>query len=182
LFNIHRQTVIRAIEIAGAFLVLLDVVLYFGMFRTVQRMAVTQKQQLVSLRGRIVEERLRIEHLQEFRGALPDAAKELAALERNRIPSRRQAFSQAAGLLRHLTEISGTQLANVSYKLDKDGSGPLLRLAVGAGVAGPLPALLKFAHELETASDLIVIQSFSIASADKGALMMRLNADLYLMP
>jgi hypothetical protein len=41
---------------------------------------------------------------------------------------------------------------------------------------------LKFAHGLETANDLIVIRSFTLAEGDNGALELRLATDLYLTP
>jgi Tfp pilus assembly protein PilO len=178
----RHRTLIRALEITGASLVLLDAVLYFGMFRSVRSLASQEEERVVTLRARIANDDLRIDHLKKIREGLPEAGKTLAALEHDRTPPRRQAFSQAAGLVRHLTETSGTQLANVSYKLDKYPSGPVQRLGLVVSVAGPFPALLKFAHGLETASNLIVIQSFSIEPGDGGNLLLRLIADSYLTP
>ena len=125
---------------------------------------------------------VRIERLKKFREALPGAGLRLAALERDHAPPRRQGFSQAAKLVRRVTEQSGTQLTSVAYKLDNNASGPLQRLGLVIIVAGPFPALLKFAHALETASDFIVIRSFNIAAGDNHDLVLRLAADLYLTP
>ena len=113
---------------------------------------------------------------------MPEAGKRLAALKRDHTPPRRQGFSQAAKLVRRLTEQSGTQLTSVAYKLDNNASGPLQRLGLVIVVAGPFPALLKFTHALETASGFIVIRSFNIAAGDTHALELKLAADLYLTP
>jgi Tfp pilus assembly protein PilO len=178
----HRQTVIRAFQIAGASLVLLDVLLYFGMLRSTQALVSSEQQQFAALRRRIHDGEVRIERLKKFREALPEAGKRLAALKRDHTPPRRQGFSQAAKLVRGVTGQSGTQLTSVAYKLDNNASGPLQRLGLAIVVAGPFPALLKFAHALETASDFIVIRSFNIAASDTHALELRLSADLYLTP
>ena len=178
----HHQTVIRAFQIAGASLVLLDVLLYFGMFRSTQALLSSEQQQFAALRQRIYDEEVSIERLEKFREALPEAGKRLAALKRDHTPPRRQGFSQAAKLVRRATEQSGMQLTSVAYKLDNNASGPLQRLGLVITVAGPFPALLNFAHALETASDLIVIRSFNIAVGETHALELRLGADLYLTP
>jgi Tfp pilus assembly protein PilO len=163
-------------------LVLLDVLLYFGMLRSTQALVSSEQQQFAALRRRIHDGEVRIERLKKFREALPEAGKRLAALKRDHTPPRRQGFSQAAKLVRGVTGQSGTQLTSVAYKLDNNASGPLQRLGLAIVVAGPFPALLKFAHALETASDFIVIRSFNIAASDTHALELRLSADLYLTP
>ena len=178
----HRQTVIRAFQIAGISLVLLDVLLYFGMYRSTQALVSSEQQQFAALRRRIYDGEVRIERLKKFREALPEAGQRLAALERDHAPPRRQGFSQAAKLVRRVTEQSGTQLTSVAYKLDNNATGPMQRLGLVIIVAGPFPALLKFAHALETASDLIVIRSFNIAVGETQPLQLRLAADLYLTP
>jgi Tfp pilus assembly protein PilO len=163
-------------------LVLLDVLLYFGMFRSTQALVSSEQQQFEGLRRRIYDAEVRIERLKKFREALPEAGQKLAALERDHAPPRRQGFSQAAKLVRRVTEQSGTQLTSVAYKLDTNASGPLQRLGLVIVVAGPFPALLKFAHALETASDFIVIRGFNIAAGENHDLNLRLTADLYLTP
>ncbi len=163
-------------------MVLLDLLLFFGLFRPIQALVFSEQQQFAALRRRIYDDEVRIERLKKFREALPEAGKKLAALEQDYAPPRRQGFSQAAKLVRRGTEQSGTQLISVAYKLDNDPSGPLQRLGLVINVAGPFPALLKFVHALETASDLIVIRSFKIATGDTQELDLRLAADLYLTP
>jgi Tfp pilus assembly protein PilO len=163
-------------------LVLLDVLLYFSMYRSTQALVSSEQQQFATVRRRIFDGEARIERLKKFRATLPEAGKRLASLERDYAPPRRQAFSQAARLVRRVTEQSGTQLASVAYKLDSNVSGPLQRLGLVIKVAGSFPGLLKFAHGLETASDLMVIRSFNIAVGDNRVLELRLAADLYLTP
>jgi Tfp pilus assembly protein PilO len=158
------------------------VLLYFGMLRSTQALVSSEQQQFAALRRRIYDDEVRIERLKKYREALPEAGKRLAALEQDHAPPRRQGYSQAAKLMRSATEQSGTQLTSVAYKLDNNASGPLQRLGLLIVISGPFPALLKFAHALETASDFIVIRSFNIAASETNALELRLGADLYLTP
>jgi len=178
----RRQPVIRAFEIAGASLLLLDLVLYFAMFRPTQAMVSSEQKQYAALRRHILEEEARIEHLNKFRASLPEAGERLALLEQDRTPPRRQAFSQAKALVQHAAGQSGAQLVSVAYKLDNNTSGPLQGLGLAINVEGPFPALMKFAHGLETASDLLLLQSFTLQVGDGGMLELRLIEDLYLTP
>jgi hypothetical protein len=66
--------------------------------------------------------------------------------------------------------------------MDEKVSGPLQRLGIMIDVEGSFPALLKFAHGLETSSDLLLIRSFSMAEGKDNPLELRLAADLYLTP
>jgi len=177
----RRQTLTRAFQIAGASLVLLDVLLYFFMFRYTQTLLFSEQQQFAALRRRIFDGETRIERLKQFLAGLPGAGERLASFEQDHTPARRQAYSQASKLLRLVAEQSGAELGSVAYKRD-DKSRPLLRLGMMINVEGPFPALMKFAHGLETASDLIVIQGFNIAESDNRVLELRLAADLYLTP
>ena len=153
------------------------------MFRPIQALVFSEERQFTALRRRIYDGEVRIERLKKFREALPEAGKSLAEIKRDHTPPRRQGFSQAAKLVRRVTGQSGTQLTSVAYKLDTNASGPLQRLGLVIIVAGPFPALLKFAHALETASDFIEIRSFNIgAVGENHDLELRLTADLYLAP
>jgi hypothetical protein len=178
----RHQNVIRAFQIAGASLVLLDVLLYYGMYRSTQALASSTDQQFASLRRRIFDGETRIERLKKFLGALPEEGKRLSSFEKDHTTPRRQAYSQAAKLLRLEAEKSGAQLAKLGFNLDTKPSGPLLRLGSVIVVDGSFPALLKFAHGLETASDLILIRSFNIAAVEDRTLELRLAADFYLTP
>jgi hypothetical protein len=152
------------------------------MFRPTQALVSSEQQQFATLRRRILDGEGRIERLKKFREVLPETGKKLASLEHDYTPPRRQAFSQAKGLVRRVMEQSGTQLASVAYKLDTNASGPLQRLGLVINVEGSFPALLKFAHGLETASDLILVRSFNLVVGDSGTLELRLAADMYLTP
>jgi len=178
----RRQFIIRAVEITGATLVVLDLLLYFGAYRYAQSMLFSEQQQFESLRRGMFEAEDRIERLKKSREALPVIDKKLAALEHDHTPPRRQAGSQTAKLVRTVTEKSGAQLDNVAFKFEEKTSGPLERAGVVINVEGPFPALLKFAHGLETSGDLLVIRSFNMVEADEGILQLRLVADLYLTP
>jgi hypothetical protein len=178
----RRQTVIRAFEIAGASLVLLDVALYFGLFRYAQALVFSEQQQFASLRRHIFDGETRIQRLKKFLEGFPGAGERLSAFEREHTPPRRQGYSQAHKLLQSVAEASGTQLGSVTYKLDTKVAGPLQCLGVVINVEGSFPALMKFAHGLETASDLLVIRDFNIVVGDNRTLELRLAADFYLTP
>jgi hypothetical protein len=178
----HHRPVIRALQIAGASLVVLDVVLYFALFRPTQDLLISEHQQFAALRRRIYDDEARIERLVTFLAALPDAQERLTAFQQDHTPPRRQAYSDAAKLVRQVADASGAQLAGVAFKLDTKPAGPLLRLAMEIKASGTLPALLKFAHGLETASDMMVFRNFFLALNDKGELELRLDTDLYLTP
>jgi hypothetical protein len=162
--------------------VLLDVLLYFWMFRSTQALVSSEQQQFASLRRRIFDAEIRIERLKEFLGALPEAGERLSSFERDHTPPRRQGYSRASDLVRRVAQQSGTQLVSVAYKLDNKAPGPLQRLGSLINVEGSFPALLKFAHGLETANELIVIRGFNIVVGDNGVLELRLATDLYLTP
>ena len=178
----RHQIVTRVFQIAGVSLVLLDLLLYFFVYRYTQQQLSSAQQQFAALRQHILEGETRIELLKSYREALPEAGKKLASLEREHTPPRRQAYSQASELVRRTADQSGVQLAKVSFKEDRKAPGPLLRLGILIDVEGSFPALLKFAHGLETASDLLLIRSFTMAESEEGALQLRLAADLYLTP
>jgi Tfp pilus assembly protein PilO len=153
------------------------------MYRSIQALVFSKQQQFASLRRRIFDGETRIERLKKFLAALPEAGERLSSFERDHIPPRRQGYSRASNLVRRVAQQSGAQLANVAFKkLDTKAPGPLLRLELEIKAQGPFPALVKFAHGLETASDLMVIRSFSIAVGDNGGLELRLAADSYLTP
>ena len=178
----RRQIVILAFQIAGASLVLLDVALYFGMLRYTQALVFSEQQQFASMRRRIFDGETRIERLKKFLEGMPKAGERLSSFEREHTPPRRQGYSQAAKLVRLVTEQSGTQLVSVAYKLDNKVAGPLQGLGVVINVEGSFQGLMKFAHGLETASDLLVIRGFNIVVGDNRTLQLRLAADLYLTP
>jgi len=152
------------------------------MFRPTQALVSSEQQQFASSRRRIFDGEIRIERLKKFLGALPQAGERLASFERDHTPPRRQGYSRASELVRRVAEQSGTQLVSVAFKLDTKTSGPLQRLGSAITVEGPFPALLKFAHGLETANELVLVRGFNIAEGENRVLELRLATDLYLTP
>ena len=177
-----RQTATRVFQVTGVSLVLLDVLLYFFVYQHTQSQLSSELQQFASLRQSIFDGEARIERLNTYREALPETGKKLASLVEDHAPPRRQAYSQASDLVRRIAEKSGSQLVKVGFKMDEKVSGPLQRLGIMIDVEGSFPALLKFAHGLETSSDLLLIRSFSLAQGKDNPLELRLAADLYLTP
>jgi Tfp pilus assembly protein PilO len=177
-----RQTITRIFQITGVSLVVLDVLLFFFVYQRTQSQLSSDLQQFASLRRSIFDGEARIERLKTYREALPETGKKLASLVEGHAPPRRQAYSQASELVRRIAEKSGAQLVKVGFKMDEKVSGPLQRLGIVIDVEGSFPALLKFAHGLETSSDLLLIRSFSLAEGKDNPLELRLVADLYLTP
>jgi hypothetical protein len=178
----RHQTVTRVFQIAGVSLLLLDVLLYYVAYLPIQSRLSSELQQFASLRQHILEGETRIERLRKYKEGLPETGKMLASLEEDHTLHRRQAYSQAFKLLRLVAEQSGAQLGKVDFKRNDKASGPLLPLGALINVEGSFPALLKFAHGLETASDLLVIRSFSMAEGEDTPLQLRLAVDLYFTP
>jgi Tfp pilus assembly protein PilO len=178
----RRQFLIRAVERVGIFLVLLDVALYFALLRPVENLAATEHERFTAARRHIREAQARVERLEKFQEALPGAGDKIATFKRDHVPSRRQGYSQAARLLRRVTEESGIHLTNVAYRPPESHGELLERLGIEVSVEGSFSGLLKFAHALETASDFILIREFNFEPGDRGALALRVVGDLYLKP
>jgi Tfp pilus assembly protein PilO len=172
----------RIVEAAGLGLVVLDVVLYFAVYRPLGGMVASEEQRYSGVRQRAREEQVRVERLKEYRAALPQADKRLADFTSNHAPPRRRGFSAAAHLIRAVADASGVQPGSVAYRLDTKHGDPLERLGLEVNVTGSYAGLLKFAHALETAHDLILVREFSLTQGDNGVLNLRLLADLYLTP
>ena len=179
----RRQIVIRVIEKVAIGLVLLDLALYFGVLRQVQNWVASEEQRYAATRLRVREESERVERLEKFQASLPGAGEKIQAFKRDHVPPRRHGFSQAARLLRRVSDEAGVQLVGpVVYKLDSEHDKPLERLGFLADAQGSFADLMKFAHGLETAPDLILIHEFSFEAGEGGELSLRLAADLYMTP
>ena len=178
----RRQFLIRAVERVGILLVLLDVALYFGLLRPVEKWAASEQERFTAARRRIRETQARIERLEKFKKALPSVDETIASFTREHVPSRRQGFSRAQGLLRKVTDESGIHLTNVLYRPPENHGELFEHLGIEVNVEGPFSGLLKFAHALETADDFILIREFNFEPGDGGALALRVGADLYLRP
>jgi hypothetical protein len=178
----RRQILVRTFEVLGSVLLLADVVIYFAAWRPMQTMAIAQHEQFNAARRRIFDDQEHIERLEKFKSLLPGAGQGLETVIRDHMPARRQAFSQAAKLVRRVTGQSGTELSSVAYKLDLKSTGPVERMGLAIGVLGPFPGLMKVAHALETASDFLVIRGFTIEPGENNMLNMRLDVDMYMTP
>ncbi len=180
--KIRRKVLRRVIEGFALALVLVDAALYFGLVRTFDRWAAVEHQRFTVISRRVMEDVERVARLERFEANLPGGKEQVRLFERDYLSPRRRGFSRAARLVRQLTEVSGLQLSNVSYKLDSARDAPLERLGIELHVSGPFPRLLNFTHALETASDFVVVRDFAFEPAEAGAVDLRLGADLYLVP
>lgn len=178
----RHQVVTRVFQIAGISLVLLDVVLYFAVYRETQSQLSSELDQFVSLRQRIFDGEARIERLTRYKAGLPDTGQKLASLIEDHTLHRRTAYSQAFKLLRQVAEQSGAQLGKVEFKRNDKAGGPVLPLGVAIDAEGTFPQLLKFAHGLETASELLVIRTFSMTEGEDTPQQLRLIVDMYFTP
>ena len=178
----RRQIVTRVFQVAGISLVLLDVALYFVVYRQTQSQLSSEMDQFASLRRRIFDGEERIERLTKYKSSLPDTGKNLTALIEDHTLHRRTAYSQAFKLLRLVAQESGAELGKVEFKRNDKIGGPLLPLGAAINAEGTFPQLLKFAHGLETANDLLVIRSFRITEGEDTPLQLRLVVDMYFTP
>ena len=178
----RQQIVTRVFQIAGISLVLVDVLLFFVVYRQTQAQLSSELDQFASLRQRIFDGEARIERLRKYKAALPDTGKNLTALIEDHTLHRRTAYSQAFKLLRLVAQQSGVELGKVEFKRNDKAGGPLLPLGAAINAEGSFPQLLKFAHGLETADDLLVIRSFSMTEGEDTPQQLRLLVDMYFTP
>lgn len=177
-----RKNLIQIIERVALGMVLVDVALYVAAFRPLDRLIAAEQQRHKVARLRFHEGLRRLTRLEQARAALPTADEQVKVFLRDHVPQRRRGFSRAARLVRQLTEESGVQLSSVAYRLDSTRDEPLQRMGIEVSVEGPFRGLLDFTHGLETASDLVVIRSFTFEPTEGGTVALRLGADLYLEP
>ena len=178
----RRKALIRLLERAALGLIVLDVALYFAAVRPLHsRVAAAESSYHFSL-GQMMQRQERVERLEKFQKTLPAADTQLTSFLGDHVPPRRHAFSDAAKLIRILTTRSGVQLDNVSYKLTAEKGEPFERLSIDVTVEGPFANVLKFAHALESARQLILLKSFSFSTAQGGAVSLQVGADLFITP
>jgi Tfp pilus assembly protein PilO len=178
----RRKVWVRLLEIAALVLVVANVAAYFAVLRPVEKMRAAEETRFKGTRDRIQELRGRVAQLERYQAAIPATAEELEAFLKAHVPLRRQGFSRAARLVRRHTDEAGVQLTGINYKLETLPGEPLRRLNLEIDVAGPLPALLDFAHSMETANDLVVLRNFTLEAREGRDLGLRLGAELYLQP
>jgi Tfp pilus assembly protein PilO len=178
----RRRTIIRIVELVAVGVLLLDLVFYFALVRPLRSLRAAEEGRYSAARVLVRQLGLRAERLEKFQAAIPQAEDQLGSFYESHIPSRRQAFSRAARLVRRLTGQASVQLSAVSYKLDTSTDQPLQRLGIEVEVDGPFAGLLNFSHALETAGDFVVVRNFNMHPAEGSLLTLRLDADLYLKP
>jgi Tfp pilus assembly protein PilO len=178
----RRRILAGIIQWLALGLTVVDAVLYFALLRPLRAAVAVERNTREGTRAAIRDQSARVERLKKFQTALPDAGKQVKLFVREHVPTRRRGFSRAARLVRRLTQESGLQLANVSYRLDPSAGEPFERLGIDVTVEGPYRGLLKFAHGLETGSDFVVVRDFAFQPIEAGNLELRLNADMYLEP
>ena len=180
----RRQIVNRIIETTGVGLVVLDLLVFFAVYRPLGNKIDAEVRRHEELRQTVRNQQLRVDLLKKFEAALPQAGKGLEDFTANRTPSRREAYSTSSHLIYKEADAAGVKVATLAYHpIEKGHSDPLERLELEITMQGPYAGLLKFSHALETSNDFILIREFIFTPGDqKGALELHLGADLYLTP
>ncbi len=169
-------------EVIGVGLVVLDVAVFFAVYRSLGNQTAAEARRHMELRQKVREEQVRVDMLKKFQTTLPQTGKDLEDFTTNRIPPRRKAFSIAAHLVHEVGDAAGVKVLGTSYHLESEHRDPLERLVLEINAEGSYTGLLKFSHALETANDFILVRDFAFTPGDNGALSLRLGADLYLTP
>jgi Tfp pilus assembly protein PilO len=172
----------RIFEAAGLGMLVLDLLMYFAVFRPLRKMKASAQQEHSEVRQTLRDQRIRVERLQKFQAALPEAAKRLVDFTTERAPSRRQGYSTAAHLIQKAADSAGVKPPSVGFRIDTTHSDPLQRLGLEINTEGSYKGMLKFVHALETSEDFILVREFSFAPGENGVVNLRLGADLYLTP
>jgi Tfp pilus assembly protein PilO len=171
------------VEATGVGLVVLDLLVFFAIYRPLGNEVALVERSHGALRQTIRNQQVRVDLLKKYEAALPQAGKGLEDFTTNRTPSRREAYSTAAHLIHKVADASGVKVSSMGYRLDIGHNDPLERLELDINLQGPYASLLKFAHALETANDFILVREFNFTpGGDNQALGLRLDADMYLTP
>lgn len=178
----RRKKIIRFFERAALGLAVLDVVVYFAAVRPLRGRMAEADSSYQRVMGLVEQRQDRVAQLVKFQENLPQADEQLKTFLNDHVPTRRHAFSEAARLIRVLTTQSGVQLDNVSYKLTSTKDEPLERLRIDVVVEGPFANLLKFAHTLESAPQLILLKDFTFSTSQGSIVSLQVGAEVYLTP
>ncbi len=178
----RRQTVLRVFEKIGLGLLVLDGVVYFGALRPLENRVSLEQERFSATRRQVLREQDRLEKLEKFQKELPTADEKIQSFEDDHLPSRRHAYSEAARMLRSISEGAGIELGTVRYKFNAGHGAPLDSVTMDLTAQGSFAALMKFAHALETDDNFVVLREFSFLPGDGGTLSLRLAGDLYLTP
>jgi len=178
----RRQIAVRIVEAFGVALVVLDIAVYWAVYRPLGALMAKEQQRYTQLRQGLREQQVRVDRLEKFKAAMPEAGKRLEDFTDRHTPSRRRGYSSAAHLIRQAQDAAGVRVSTVGFRPDTKHKDPFEPLGLEIQSQGSYAGLLKFAHALETADDFILIRQFTLAADDKGAVGLRLVADFYSTP
>lgn len=178
----RRKKIIRFFETAALTVVAIDLALYFLVVRPQRAKALQAEEAYHQASLRLQLQKANVARLEKFQAALPAADDKLKNYLKDHVPSRQRVYSDAAHLVRTLTQKTGVQLDNLSYKLSSEKGEPFDQLGLDVTVEGPFANLLNFAHSLETTDDLILVRNFSFAAAQGNTVNLRVGGVLYLTP
>lgn len=176
----RRRKVTRIIEAAAVAFVVLDLAVYFLGVRPLHAKISRGENTYHQASLRLEQQRVLVDRMEKFQESLPGADHKLTDYLKQHLPTRRHVFSDAARLVTRLTRQSGVQLDSLNYKLSSKKDEPFDRLGLDVTVEGQFPNLLRFAHSLETADDIILVRNFSFATGQKGTVNLRVGGVLYL--
>jgi Tfp pilus assembly protein PilO len=178
----RRKKIVRLFEAAALAVVALDVAVYFLGIRPLRAKVSQAEQSYHQASLRLQLQKAQVARLEKFQAALPVANDKLSDYLKTHVPTREHVFSDAMHLVQALTLKSGVQLDNLSYKLGSEKGEPFDQLGLDVTVEGPFPNLLRFAHSLETADDLILVRNFSFSAGQGNTVNLRVGGVLYLTP
>lgn len=176
----RRKKVTRIVEVAAVAVVVLDLAVYFLAVRPLHAKISRGENAYHQASVRLEQQRVLVDRMEKFQKSLPAADRKLTDYLKQHVPTRQRVFSDADRLVRELTQKSGVQLQGISYKLSSEKDEPFDRLGLDVTVEGQFPSLLRFAHSLESADDLILVRNFSFAAGQKGTVSLRVGGVLYL--
>ncbi|HEV2425065.1 MAG TPA: hypothetical protein VGZ29_09590 [Terriglobia bacterium] len=180
--RLRRKTLHRVLEIGALGMVALDLLFYLVVAHPLADGVKDQQQRFAEARLQVRFIQSRIGQAQDELNALPSTEEAMKQFLKVHVPPRQRSYSRAAGLVHKLTDDSNVQLKHVAYRLTVDPKEPLERLGIQANVQGPFEGLLKFAHELETTDDLLLVRGVILQPGDNGGLGLRMLAELYVTP
>jgi Tfp pilus assembly protein PilO len=170
------------VEAVGATLLIADIAFYFAMSRPLRSQIASEQQRYTQLRQGVRDQQFRVDRLEKFKAEMPSAGQWLTDFADAHTPSDRRGLSAAAHLIRQAASDSGVRVSTVGFHPDMKHNDPFEPLGLEVQSQGSYPDLIKFAHNLETANNLILIRQFSLVADDKGAIGLRLMGDFYLTP
>lgn len=180
--RLRRKTLHRILEIAALGMVALDLLFYLVVARPLADGVKDQQQRFAEARLQVRLIQARIGQAQDELNALPATDAAMKKFLEAHVPPRQRVYSRAAGLVHKLTGDSNVELKRLAYRPPLDTKEPLQGLGIQINVEGPFEGLLKFAHELETTDDLLLVRGVILQPGENGGLGLRLLAELYMTP